>query len=62
MDQTKFDDDHKIFCNEDTIKSLTYFISGNDMQPFITMVINPLVDIINRPNTPKTLLENTGEE
>ncbi|XP_052073845.1 transportin-1-like isoform X1 [Mytilus californianus] len=34
--------------------------TGNDMQPYITMVISPLVDIINRPNTPKTLLENTA--
>lgn len=24
------------------------------------MVLNQLVEIINRPNTPKTLLENTG--
>ena len=30
------------------------------MQPYVSMVINQLVDIINRPNTPKTLLENTG--
>ena len=33
---------------------------GNDMQPYVTLVISPLVDIINRPNTPKTLLENTA--
>lgn len=25
------------------------------------MVLNQLIDIINKPNTPKTLLENTGE-
>jgi hypothetical protein len=25
------------------------------------MVLGPLVEIINRSNTPKTLLENTGE-
>lgn len=30
------------------------------MQPYIAMVLNQLVEIINRPNTPKTLLENTG--
>ena len=30
------------------------------MQPYISMVLNQLVEIINRPNTPKTLLENTG--
>ena len=28
--------------------------------PYISVVLNHLIDIINRPNTPKTLLENTG--
>lgn len=32
------------------------------MQPYVQMVLNNLVEIINRPNTPKTLLENTGED
>lgn len=31
------------------------------MQPYIAMVLSQLVEIINRPNTPKTLLENTGK-
>jgi len=35
--------------------------AGADMQASVTMVLGPLVDIINRSNTPKTLLENTGE-
>lgn len=30
------------------------------MQPYVGMVLPHLVEIINRPNTPKTLLENTG--
>lgn len=30
------------------------------MKPYIPMVLNQLISIINRPNTPKTLLENTG--
>lgn len=30
------------------------------MQPYVAMVLHQLVEIINRPNTPKTLLENTG--
>lgn len=34
---------------------------GAEMQPYVQMVLNNLVEIINRPNTPKTLLENTGE-
>ncbi|EMP36313.1 Transportin-1 [Chelonia mydas] len=33
---------------------------GIDMQPYIPMVLHQLVEIINRPNTPKTLLENTA--
>ncbi len=34
---------------------------GTEMQPFVALVLNNLVEIINRPNTPKTLLENTGK-
>ncbi|NXF28253.1 TNPO2 protein, partial [Rhodinocichla rosea] len=33
---------------------------GSEMQPYVPMVLQNLVEIINRPNTPKTLLENTG--
>lgn len=33
---------------------------GAEMQPYVGMVLPNLVEIINRPNTPKTLLENTG--
>nr|CAD7393150.1 unnamed protein product [Timema cristinae] len=33
---------------------------GQDTRPYIPMVLNELIVIINRPNTPKTLLENTG--
>jgi hypothetical protein len=31
------------------------------MRRYVPMVINQLIIIINRPNTPKTLLENTGK-
>ncbi|KAJ8309625.1 hypothetical protein KUTeg_012832 [Tegillarca granosa] len=34
---------------------------GNDINPYIKLVLTQLIDIINRPNTPKTLLENTGK-
>lgn len=34
--------------------------AGPEMQPYIAMALHQLVEIINRPNTPKTLLENTG--
>uniref|UniRef100_A0A8D3BSF6 Transportin 1 n=1 Tax=Scophthalmus maximus TaxID=52904 RepID=A0A8D3BSF6_SCOMX len=33
---------------------------GSEMQPYVAMVLHQLVEIINRPNTPKTLLENTA--
>ena len=30
------------------------------MRPFVNMILPHLIAIINKPNTPKTLLENTG--
>jgi transportin-1 len=33
---------------------------GNDMAGYVPSILNPLITIINRPNTPKTLLENTA--
>ncbi|XP_045481488.1 transportin-1 isoform X1 [Harmonia axyridis] len=33
---------------------------GPDTRPYIPLVLNQLIDIINKPNTPKTLLENTA--
>uniref|UniRef100_A0AAR2KMM4 Importin subunit beta-1/Transportin-1-like TPR repeats domain-containing protein n=1 Tax=Pygocentrus nattereri TaxID=42514 RepID=A0AAR2KMM4_PYGNA len=33
---------------------------GAEMQPYVSMVLHHLIEIINRPNTPKTLLENTA--
>jgi len=34
--------------------------TGADMKPYVPLVLSQLIAIINRPNTPKTLLENTG--
>lgn len=34
---------------------------GADTRPYISLFLNHLIEIINRENTPKTLLENTGE-
>ena len=31
------------------------------MSEYIPIVLNQLISIINRPKTPKTLLENTGK-
>ena len=36
-------------------------ILGNEMHNYIPLFLNQLIAIINRPNTPKTLLENTGK-
>lgn len=33
---------------------------GADMRPYVPMVLNQLIVIINYPSTPKTLMENTG--
>lgn len=43
------------------VSHVDFCLPGVEMQPYIAMVLNQLVEIINRPNTPKTLLENTGE-
>lgn len=40
---------------------LVFAFSGPDTSAYIPLVLTTLIDIINRPNTPKTLLENTGE-
>uniref|UniRef100_A0A1I8H083 Transportin-1 n=1 Tax=Macrostomum lignano TaxID=282301 RepID=A0A1I8H083_9PLAT len=34
---------------------------GSEIKPYVEKIIDPLTDIINRTNTPKTLQENTGE-
>ena len=34
---------------------------GAEMHPYVLVVLKELVMIINRPQTPRTLLENTGE-
>lgn len=41
--------------------SLPFTPLGADMKEYIPVVIGHLIEIINRPNTPKTLLENTGK-
>lgn len=33
---------------------------GNEMHNYVSLFLSQLIAIINRPNTPKTLLENTG--
>lgn len=41
--------------------SYLYLSAGPDTSAYIPLILNQLVEIINRPDTPKTLLENTGE-
>ena len=48
---------HECVCYTSLLLPLS---PGAEMQPYVTMVLHQLVEIINRPNTPKTLLENTG--
>lgn len=38
-----------------------FIFSGPETSKYIPLVLTHLVEIINRPNTPKTLLENTGK-
>jgi hypothetical protein len=33
---------------------------GAEMSQYVALLIEQLIEIINRPNTPKTLLENTA--
>ncbi|XP_069126883.1 transportin-1-like isoform X1 [Argopecten irradians] len=49
-------------CNNATwaIGEISIKMVATEMQPYVTLVLAPLIDIINRPNTPKTLLENTA--
>ncbi|XP_021370762.1 transportin-1-like isoform X2 [Mizuhopecten yessoensis] len=49
-------------CNNATwaIGEISIKMIATEMTPYVTLVLAPLIDIINRPNTPKTLLENTA--
>jgi len=35
--------------------------TGPDTSAYIPLILTQLIEIINRPDTPKTLLENTGK-
>jgi len=37
------------------------FFIGHETSAYIPLILTQLIEIINRPDTPKTLLENTGE-
>lgn len=42
------------------ILNIISIATGEGTRPYIALVLKELILIINRPNTPKTLLENTG--
>jgi len=42
------------------IINFLYIPLGTEMQPYVPIILNQLVVTMNRTNTPKTLLENTG--
>ena len=50
-----------LVCNNATwaIGEISIQLRG-EMRPFVEVILNQLINIINRDNTPKTLLENTG--
>ena len=43
-----------------TPSNLRSFLLGADMRIYMNLVLKDLIFIINKANTPKTLLENTG--
>lgn len=49
-------------CNNATwaIGEISIKLEGDEMRPYIPLVLNQLMVIINKTNAPKTLLENTG--
>ncbi|KAF6216915.1 hypothetical protein GE061_001266, partial [Apolygus lucorum] len=49
-------------CNNATwaIGEISIKLEGEEMRPYIPLVLNQLTVIINKSNTPKTLLENTA--
>ena len=53
--------EHISVCNNATWAAGEISVKlGADMKPYVPLLLQPLIMIINRPNTPKTLLENTA--
>ncbi len=53
--------DHISVCNNATWAAGEIAVKlGGDMKQYVPLLLQPLIIIINRPNTPKTLLENTA--
>lgn len=53
--------DHISVCNNATWAAGEISVKlGSDMKQYVPLLLQPLIIIINRPNTPKTLLENTA--
>jgi len=54
--------EHISVCNNATWAAgeIAVKLGGDDMKQYVPLLLQPLVVIINRPNTPKTLLENTA--
>lgn len=50
-----------LLLQKNLFATINVIISGPETSKYIPLVLNHLVEIINRPNTPKTLLENTGK-
>lgn len=55
--------EHISVCNNATWAAGEISVKlGADMKSYVPLLLQPLIMIINRPNTPKTLLENTGKK
>ena len=53
--------EHISVCNNATWAAGEISVKlGADMKQYVPLLLQPLIMIINRPNTPKTLLENTA--
>ena len=53
--------EHISVCNNATWAAGEISVKlGAEMKPYVPILLQPLIMIINRPNTPKTLLENTA--
>ena len=54
--------EHISVCNNATWAAgeISVKLGGPDMKQYVPLLLQPLIMIINRPNTPKTLLENTA--
>lgn len=47
--------------SQNELTSMYLFVIGPETSSYIGLILNQLIEVINRPNAPNTLLENTGK-